>query len=168
MRFCVSLIVLIQYGRDKNFYSFVKITLQRRSAIWARDEHEGKEKSLSLDAHIPGVPLYGPHLRALHPVGISAGSGSSLAACWHPYIPSSNGVTCEHSFWEQEGETFISFFTPCALSFSPLPMHLGCAEGSFWPLFKALSTLSDSETFPRVTLLFGNSYIGFRTKDPFG
>jgi len=59
MNFCVSLIVLIQYGSD-NFYSFVKIALQRRSTIRARDEHEEKEKSLSLSAHIPGSNFIAP------------------------------------------------------------------------------------------------------------
>ena len=58
MNYCVSLIVLIHYGSD-NFYSFVKIALQKRLTIRARDEHE-KEKSLSLSAHIPGSNFMAP------------------------------------------------------------------------------------------------------------
>ena len=56
--------------------------------------------------------------------------------------------------WGAGRETFISFFSPYALSLSPLPVQLGCTERSFWSPFKALSALSDSETCSRVTLLF--------------
>jgi len=117
MNFCVSLIVLIQYGSD-NFYSFVKIALQRRSTIRARDEHEEKEKSLSLSAHIPGSNFIAPTWGLCILYGISGESGSSLAVCWHPYIPSSTESPVNAALGSRKGNLHFFLFSLCIVSLS--------------------------------------------------
>ena len=79
-------------------------------------------------------------------------SGSSLAVCWHSYIPSSMESPV-NAAWEAGRETFISFFSPYALSLS-CPCNWAVQRDPSGLRLRLFSALSDSETCPRVTLLF--------------